>query len=111
MVVLAESFLQMIETNALRIARNRLSPVDPITRKRYVDDSHDRFLTKNKSEEFLGILNEQDDRCQFTAEYETIVEDKSHLNYLEVTTINNKKGQYEKVNSKYTEKMPLPIYK
>ena len=60
MVVLAESFLQMIETNALRIARNRLSPVDPITHKRYVDDSHNRFLTKNKSEEFLGILNEQD---------------------------------------------------
>ena len=52
-------------------------------------------MTKTKSEEFLGILNEQDERCQFTAEYETIVEDKSHLNYLEVTTINNKKGQYD----------------
>ena len=52
-------------------------------------------MTKNNSEEFLEILNDQDDRCQFTAEYETITQDKSYLNYLEVTTINNKKGQYE----------------
>ena len=95
MVVLAESFLQMIETNAISIASNRISPVNPITHKRYVDDSHDRFMTKNNSEEFLEILNDQDDRCQFTAEYETITQDKSYLNYLEVTTINNKKGQYE----------------
>ena len=123
MVVLAESFLQMIETNAISIARNRILPVDPITHRRYVDDSHDRFMTKNNSEEFLKILNDQDDRCQFTAEYETITQDnsqstaeheriaqdnsqftaeqetitqdKSHLNYLEVTTINNKKGHYE----------------
>ena len=74
MVVLAESFLQMIENKSLIIARNRLSPVDPITHKRYVDDSHDRFLSKDSSEEFLTILNAQDERIQFTAEYETVTE-------------------------------------
>ena len=97
MVVLAESYLQMIEKKSLSIARSRIVPVDPITHKRYVDDSHDRFLTKNTSEEFLGILNAQDKRVQFTAEYETIneEEEKSELNYLEITTINNKTGKYQ----------------
>ena len=96
MVVLAESFLQMIENKSLIIARN-----PPITHKRYVDDSHDRFLTKDSSEEFLTILNAQDERVQFTAEYEIVTveteteEGKSELNYLEVTTINNKRGKYD----------------
>ena len=87
----------MIENNSLSIAKSRLIPVDPITHKRYVDDSNDRFLTKNTSEEFLGILNAQDERVQFTAEYEKVYEEeeKSELDYLNVTTINNKKGKYD----------------
>ena len=66
----------MIENKSLSIARSRLVPVDQIVHNRYVDDSHDRFLTKNTSEEFLGILNAQDKRVQFTAEYETINEEE-----------------------------------
>ena len=34
MVILAESFLQMIENKSLHIARNRPVPVNPITHKR-----------------------------------------------------------------------------
>ena len=43
MVILAESFLQTLENTALNIARNLSPPVSPITHKRYVDDTHDRF--------------------------------------------------------------------
>ena len=92
MVVLAESYLQMIEKQALSISRSRTIPVDPITHRRYVDDSHDRFLEKEKSDEFLKILNSQDERVQFTVEYEN--KDKE-LNYLEIKTINNKQGNYD----------------
>ena len=58
MVVLAESFLQMIEKNALHIARNLPEPVNPITHRRYVDDTHDRFNNKENSEQFLKILRD-----------------------------------------------------
>ena len=92
MVVLAESYLQMIENQALNISRSRAIPVGPITHRRYVDDSHDRFVDKEKSDEFLTILNSQDERVQFTVEYEN--SDKE-LNYLEITTINNKQGNYD----------------
>ena len=92
MVVLAESYLQKIENQALSIAQNRAVPINPITHRRYVDDTHDRFLEKQSSIEFLGILNDQDERIQFTAEYEN--KDKE-LNYLEITTINNKQGKYD----------------
>ena len=92
MVVLAESYLQKIENQALTISQNRTIPVNPITHRRYVDDTHDRFLEKEKSVEFLGILNDQDERIQFTAEYES--KDKE-LNYLEITTINTKQGKYD----------------
>ena len=92
MVVLADSFLQMIESKSLNIARNRSIPVGPITHKRYVDDTHDRFLKKEYSEEFLKILNDQDRRIRWTAEYEN---EEKMLNYLEIKTINNGSGKYQ----------------
>ena len=92
MVVLADSYLQMIENKSLQIARNKLVPVNPITHKRYVDDTHDRFLKKESSEEFLKILNDQDERIQFTAEYEN---EHKELNYLDITVINNKSNRYD----------------
>lgn len=92
MVILAESFLQMIENKSLNIARSRPVPVNPITHKRYVDDTHDRFLHKATSEEFLKILNDQEPRIQFTAEYEST--DKE-LNYLDVKILNNNNNRYE----------------
>ena len=82
----------MIENKALNIARSRPLPVNPITHKRYVDDTHDRFKHKESSEEFLKILNEQEPRIQFTAEYEN---SNKELNYLDIKTINNKNNQYE----------------
>ena len=92
MVVLAESFLQMIEKRAINIASNRIIPVNPITHKRYVDDTHERFKNKELSEEFLKILNDQEPRIQFEAEYE----DKNKtLNYLDIKIINTKNQHYE----------------
>ena len=72
MVVLAESFLQMIEKKAINIARTLPVPVSSITYKRYVDDTHDRFKNRDESQEFLKILNDQEARVQFTAEYENL---------------------------------------
>lgn len=92
MVVLAESFLQMIERNALTIAKHLPVPVDPITHRRYVDDTHDRFKTKAQSEQFLTILNEQEPRIQFTAEYE---DENKQLNYLDIKVINSRNGKYD----------------
>ena len=92
MVILAESYLQTIEKQALNIAQNRNPPVNPISHLRYVDDTHDRFKRKQDSEEFQKILNEQDPRIQFTAEYEN---ENKELNYLDITITNNKEGKYD----------------
>ena len=92
MVVLAESFLQMIEKKAINIASNQIIPVNPITHKRYVDDTHDRFKNKDLSEEFLKILNNQEPRIQFEAEYEDA---NKALNYLNIKIINTKNHHYE----------------
>ena len=92
MVILAESFLQMIENKALDIAKSRPLPVNPITHKRYVDDTHNRFKNQEMSEEFLKILNDQEPRIQFTAEYES---PNKELNYLDIKIINNKNNKYE----------------
>ena len=60
----------------------------PITHKRYVDDTRDRFKDLDESESFLKILNEQEPRIKFEAEYE------NELNYLDTTIINTKEGHY-----------------
>ena len=92
MVVLAESFLQTLEKKAINIATNLPIPVNPITHKRYVDDTHDRFTNKENSEEFLKILNEQEPRIKFEAEYEN---KNKELNYLDINIINTKQGNYD----------------
>ena len=92
MVVLAESFLQTLEKNAMTIAASLPTPCVPKTHRRYVDDTHDRFTDKPLSQTFLAILNQQEPRVQYTAEYEN--EDKE-LNYLEITTKNSMSGSYE----------------
>ena len=60
MVVMAEGFLQVIERNAIQIALSLSLPVSPLSHRRYVDDTHDRFNTREDSEEFLKILNSQE---------------------------------------------------
>ena len=92
MVVLAESYLQMIEKKAIIEATKRKPPVNPISHFRYVDDTHDRFMNKKNSEEFLKILNRQDPQIQFTAEYES---SNKVLNYLDVSIHNNGNGSYD----------------
>ena len=91
MVVLAESFLQTLEKNALNIARSLPNQCGPITHRRYVDDTHDRFYDKPMSQQFLAILNQQEPRVQYTAEYEN---EEKELNYLDVTTKNTCTGSY-----------------
>ena len=92
MVVVAEGFLQSIEKRAFTIAKSPVNSVCPITHKRYVDDSHDRFSSKRKSEKFLNILNSIEPAIQFTAEYE---DDNKTLNFLDTTIINDGGGKYE----------------
>ena len=66
--------------------------MNPITHKRYVDDTHDRFKSKEMSEEFLKILNNQEPRIKFEAEYEN---ENKELNYLDIKIINNRNNNYE----------------
>ena len=92
MVVVAESFLQSIEKRAFTIAKLPSNSVCPITHKRYVDDTHDRFSTKRKSEKFFKIMNSIEPKIQFEAEYE---DDNKSLHFLDTTIINNGEGKYE----------------
>ena len=122
MVILAESFIQTLEKNALHIARSLSPPVAPITHKRYVDDTHDRFNSKEESESFLKILNNQEPRIKFEPEYEN--SDKE-LSFLDTSIINNNKGRYSfrlfrkdaitniqiKPNSCHDEKTKIGVFK
>ena len=92
MVVIAEAFLQFIEKNAIKISLRSIPPVAPITYRRYVDDTHSRFIDIEISKQFLNILNQQEPKIQFTAEYEN---DNKELNFLDVTIKNNNNGKYE----------------
>ena len=93
MVVIAESYLQMIERKALieSITRN----VAPITHHRYVDDTHSRFLSIEQSRTFLELLNKQDSRIQFEPEYEIEDNGITYLNFLDIQIINTKLSYYE----------------
>ena len=56
MVTMAEAYLQFLESKSLREALN----CSPKTFRRYVDDSHGRFESLEKAEQFLMVLNSQD---------------------------------------------------
>jgi hypothetical protein len=92
MVVLAEGFLQVLESKALNEALREQPPYAPITFYRYVDDSHSRFYETGQPGRFLNKLNQQDERVQYTMEVENA---KKELNYLEIKTINKGTGKYE----------------
>ena len=84
MVVFSECYLERLEEKsiALSFALN----VSPKTFKRYVYDSHTRFENKQKSLQFLEILNKQDSSIQYTIEFEN---NQKQLNFLAITiTIN-----------------------
>ena len=83
MVVLSECYLQRLEEKsiALSFALN----ISAKTFKRYVDDSHAQFENKQKSLQFLGILNKQDLSIQYTIELEN---NQKQLNFLDITITN-----------------------
>ena len=89
MVVIAEGYLQFIEKNAMDVAL--VANVAPKTFKRYVDDSHARFDTCEEMVKFHQILNEQDERIQYTIENEV----DGGIAFLDVKLQNNRDGKYE----------------
>ena len=90
MVVLSECYLQRLEEKciALSFALN----ISPKTFKRYVDDCHTRFKYKQKSLQFLEILNKQNSSIQYTTEFEN---DQKQLNFLDITVNNNGTNSYD----------------
>ena len=90
MVVVAESYLQFLEKKSIQDAM--IFGCCPITFRRYVDDSHSRFSTKEQSTEFLKVLNSQDTKIQYTVEEE---ETPGELAFLDVKIINDKSGSYK----------------
>ena len=71
MVVLSESYLQYRVKNAIELALT--FDIAPKTFRRYVDDSHARFGSRNNATEFLNVLNSLDPQIQYTIEYELII--------------------------------------
>ncbi|XP_065681541.1 uncharacterized protein LOC136095190 [Hydra vulgaris] len=90
MVVVAEAFLQHLETKTLRVAEINL--FSPKSFKRYVDDSHARFDSLEKHDKFLELLNQQDPAIQYTSEIEN---ERKELNFLDITIINTNNFHYD----------------
>ena len=90
MVVFSECYLQRLEEKsiALSLAFN----ITPKTFKRYVDDSHARFENKQKSLQFLEILNKLDSSIQYTIQFEN---NQKQLNFLDITITNNGTNSYD----------------
>ena len=90
MVVMAEGFLQRLEEKAINQALQQ--KIAPITFKRYVDDSHARFLIAEHANLFLNILNSQDPNIQYTIEHEDV---NKILPFLDILMQNNMMGSYD----------------
>ena len=56
--------------------------ISPKTFRRYVDDFHARFGSRDNATEFFNVLNSRDPQIQYTIEYEN---DNKQLNFLDVT--------------------------
>ena len=77
--VLSESYVQHLEYKATAEALTLNLHLK--TYRRYVNDTHARFISKEQSREFKKILNKQDKQIQFTIEDE--IEEKC-LNFLDI---------------------------
>ena len=66
--------------------------IAPKTFRRFVDDSHARFESRNNATEFFNVLNSQDLQIQYTMGYEN---DHKELNFLGVTIRNNLNQSYD----------------
>ena len=87
MVAIVESYLQFLETKATNIALQRQIII--MSFKRYVDDSHCRFDDLDSAEKFKSILNQQDERIQYTME----TENNEKTQFREVKVRNSGKGK------------------
>ena len=92
MVVMAEGFLQVLETKAVEDALHYQPFIQPISYYRYVDDSHGRFDCFTSADSFLEVLNNQHPKIQYTIEKENA---KKELQFLDLKIINNGAGKYE----------------
>lgn len=92
MVVMAEGYLQILEKNAIALALRSNPPVAPITHRRYVDDTHNRFQNIEHVERFKNILNNQDKQIQFTVELEN---EQKELTFLDINIKNDKNGKFQ----------------
>jgi len=102
MVVIAEAYLQKIESIAIQ--QSLTLQCQPLSYRRYVDDSHSRFHSMEQANKFLDLLNKQDNNIQYTMEAEN---DKKELGYLDILIINNVHNKYI---LKSIEKMPSQMY-
>ena len=91
MVVMAESFLQHHEKNAIETASNQIPSIAPKSFLRYVDDSHARFENIDHARAFQEILNNQDKNIEYTIETEN--SSSKSLQFLDLD-ITNDNGQY-----------------
>ena len=57
-----------------------------------MDDSHGRFESLEKAEQFLVVLNSQDTKIQYTMENE---DSNGTLAFLDISIRNNRSGRYE----------------
>ncbi|XP_065667657.1 uncharacterized protein LOC136087953 [Hydra vulgaris] len=90
MVFMVEAFLQSIEKRALNIVF--VNSFQSIIYKRYIDDTHARFDSKEKQELFLKTLNEQKSSTKYTFELEN---GRKQLNFLDIPITNTMNGFYE----------------
>ena len=88
-VALSENYIQNLEHKA--IAEALTLNLAPKTYRRYVDDNHARFHSKEQSHDFQKILNKQDKHIQFIIEDEN---EEKCLNVLDIKT-NNSNRRYE----------------
>ena len=92
MVVIAEGFLQTIETKAIKEALSMQPSISLKSFRRYVDDSHARFANMEDADKFHTVLNNQNQHIEYTIEREN---EEKDLEFLDILIMNKKGGKYE----------------
>ena len=90
MAVLSECYLQRIENISVTEALTLNSAPKPF--KRFADDSHARFNTREQSSQFLNMLNSQDPSIRYTIEFEN---EKKQLSFLDATITNTGNNSHD----------------
>ena len=90
MAVLSEYYLQRIEHISITQALTLNSA--PKTFKRFADDSHARFNTREQSSHFLNMLISQDPSIRYTIEFEN---ENKQLSFLDATITNTGNNSHD----------------